>query len=54
MPNYMENIFWKFFRRIWGGIETADNFGLIFPMEKREESGSIHPPTLLQLTLHAQ
>jgi hypothetical protein len=34
-----------------GGIETADQFSLIFPMEKGGESGSInfsHPPTLLQ------
>jgi hypothetical protein len=34
-----------------GGIETANKFSLIFPIEKRRESGLInfsHPPTLLQ------
>jgi hypothetical protein len=34
-----------------GGIETADKFSLIFPIEKGGESGSInfsHPPILLQ------
>jgi hypothetical protein len=34
-----------------GGIETADKFSLIFPIEKGGESSSInfsHPPTLLQ------
>jgi hypothetical protein len=40
-----------FQKDIEGGIETANKFSLIFPMEKRGESGSIifsHPPTLLQ------
>jgi hypothetical protein len=34
-----------------GGIETANKFGLIFPMEKEGESSLInfsHPPTFLQ------
>jgi hypothetical protein len=33
------------------GVETVNKFGLIFPMEKEGESGSInfsHPPILLQ------
>jgi hypothetical protein len=40
-----------FQKDIEGGIETADKFSLIFPMEKEGESGSInfsHLPTLLQ------
>jgi hypothetical protein len=40
-----------FLKDIEGGIETADNFSLTFPIEKGGESGSInfsHPPTLLQ------
>jgi hypothetical protein len=40
-----------------GGIETANKLGLIFPLEKRRESGSInfpHPPTSYKLTLHTQ
>jgi hypothetical protein len=45
-----------FQKDIEGGIETADKFSLIFPIEKGGESGSInfsHSPSY-RLTLHAQ
>jgi hypothetical protein len=43
--------FLEIFQDMEGGIETADKFSLIFPIEKGGESGLInfsHPPTLLQ------
>jgi hypothetical protein len=43
MPNYVENIFWKFSRRIWKVVLRLPTILVLFSLWKKED-----PPTLLQ------
>jgi hypothetical protein len=49
----MENIFWKFFRRIWKVVLRLPTSSVLFSLWKKEEKVvqlifPTHPPTLLQ------